>query len=54
MYVECEEESKDVSHSGFRTDNKSINESEMRTFLVVQLATSSIRQLTLISNLNYK
>ena len=26
--VECEEESKDVSHSGFRTDN----ESEMNTF----------------------
>ena len=28
----CEEESKDVTHSGFRTDNESINESEMSTF----------------------
>ena len=31
--IECEEESEDVSHSGFRTDNESINESEMSTFL---------------------
>ena len=30
--IECEEESKDVSHSGFRIDNESINESEMSTF----------------------
>ena len=30
--IEYEEESKGVSHSGFRTDNKSINESEMSTF----------------------
>ena len=29
---ECEEESEDVSHSGFRTDNENINESEMSTF----------------------
>ena len=35
--VECKEESKDVSHSGFKTDNESINESEMNTSLVVQL-----------------
>ena len=35
--IECEEESKDVSHSGFRTDNESINESEM-SILAVQLA----------------
>ena len=33
--VECEVESKDVSHLGFRTDNESINESEMSTSLVV-------------------
>ena len=32
MYIACEEGSKDVSYSGFRTDNESINESEMRTF----------------------
>ena len=32
MYVECEEESRDISHSGFRTDNESINESEMSAF----------------------
>ena len=31
-YVECEEESKDVSLSGFRIDNESVNESEMSTF----------------------
>ena len=30
--IECEEESEDVSHSGFRTDNERINESEMSTF----------------------
>ena len=30
--VECEEESKDVSHSRFRIDNKSINESEMISY----------------------
>ena len=30
--IECEEESKDVSHSGSRTDNESINESEMSSF----------------------
>ena len=30
--VECEEESKDVSNSGFSTDNESISESEMSTF----------------------
>ena len=30
--VECEEESKDVFHSGFRTDNESSNESEIGTF----------------------
>ena len=30
--IECEEESVNVSHSGFRIDNKSINESEMSTF----------------------
>ena len=29
---ECEEESKDVSHSGFKIDNESINESETSTF----------------------
>ena len=32
VHVECEEESKNASHSGFRTDNESINESEMSTF----------------------
>ena len=32
MDVECEIESKDVSHSGFRADIESINESEMNTF----------------------
>ena len=26
--VNCEEESKDIIHSGFRTDNESINESK--------------------------
>ena len=36
--VESEEESEEVSHLGFRTDNESINESEMSTSLVVQLA----------------
>ena len=36
--VECEEESNDVSHSGFRTDNEIINESEIDYFLVAQLA----------------
>ena len=30
--IECEEESEDVSHSWFRTDNESINVSEMNTF----------------------
>ena len=30
--IECEEESENVSHSGFRIDNESINESEMSTF----------------------
>ena len=30
--IECQEESKGVSHSGFRTDNERINESEMSTF----------------------
>ena len=30
--AECEEESEDVSHSVFRADNESINESEMSTF----------------------
>ena len=30
--VECKEESEDVSHSGFRTDNKSINGCKMSTF----------------------
>ena len=30
--IECEEESKGISHSGFRTDNESINESEMSNF----------------------
>ena len=35
--VKCEEESKDVSHSGFMTDDESINESKMSTFIVVQL-----------------
>ena len=30
--VECEEESKAVFHSGFKTDNESINKSEMGTF----------------------
>ena len=29
--IKCEEENKDVSHSGFRADNESINESEMST-----------------------
>ena len=48
--VECKEESKDVQHSGFRTDNKSTNESEMSTFS----GSTSIRQLTLIGNLNCK
>ena len=32
VHVECEEESEDASYSGFRTDNESINESEMSTF----------------------
>ena len=32
VHVECEEESEDVSHSGFRTYNESIDESEMSTF----------------------
>ena len=31
--IECEEESEDVSHSGCRIDNESINESEMSTCL---------------------
>ena len=30
--VEYEEESEHVTYSGFRTDNESINESEMSTF----------------------
>ena len=32
--IECETQSEDVSHSGFRTDNGSINENKMSTFLV--------------------
>ena len=31
VHLQCEEE-KDVSHSEYRTDNGSINESEMSTF----------------------
>ena len=31
-YIECEEESKDVPHTGFRTDNENINDNEMSTF----------------------
>ena len=34
--IKCEEESKDVFHSGFRTDIRDINKSKM-SFLVVQL-----------------
>ena len=30
--IACEEASDDFSHSGFRTDNESINEKEMSTF----------------------
>ena len=30
--VEYEEEGEDIFHSGFRTDNEGINESDMRTF----------------------
>ena len=30
--VDCEEESEDVSYSGFTTGNKSINDSEMSNF----------------------
>ena len=30
--AEYEEESKNISHLGFRTDNESINESEMSNF----------------------
>ena len=33
VHVECEEESENAFHLGFRTDNESINESEMNTFL---------------------
>ena len=29
--AECEEESEDVSHSGFRADNENINKSEIST-----------------------
>ena len=35
MYVECEEESEDISYSQFRTNNECINESRMSTSLVV-------------------
>ena len=34
-YQEYEEENEDVSHSGFRTDHKRINEIDMSTFVVV-------------------
>ena len=37
-YIEYEEENKNISYSGFRTENKSVIESDMSTFLVVQLA----------------
>ena len=30
--IECEKESENVSDLGFRTDNESINESEISTF----------------------
>ena len=36
--LEWLEECEDISHLGYRTDNESINESEMNTILVVQLA----------------
>ena len=32
VHVECEEESEDTFHSGFRAYNESINESEISTF----------------------
>ena len=33
MLLKCEEENKDVSHSGFKTDNECINESEISSYL---------------------
>ena len=45
--VKCEEESEDVFHLGFRTDNESINENEMNTF-------SGSTSYTIADNLNYK